>query len=183
MNPNNLPYRFRQEACREYANHISGILAEFPRVVVFSPLNVETFSCRLRDAMKSLVTYRWAFYKNLPALVQNHPYIRVAIRGSNVIAGGKQEVRAWVDANEISKGTDDSTPTTKSPLGLDVKNPDQKTLEALFYLHHARILTLPTIISFDGLLDLDKFTHTIPEWEQNYDIAIVPDGDKSYRVL
>ena len=57
----NLPYRFRESSFRRFEPHINDIVNCFPGPITIdpTPLSQVTFSCRLRDAMKSLSLNRW----------------------------------------------------------------------------------------------------------------------------
>ncbi len=182
MKPLSLPYRFREETVRRYAEAISRIVQVYPMVSVFCPLNAETFSCRLRDSMKSLATHQWGFFPNLEGFLRAYPDISVAIREDSVIAGGKQEVRQW-QKSETSKGCtalyEIPSTTAKPPPGLSVVNPSDPILESLFHLHHCRILVVPTTLVFDD----DIFESSIEKWESSYDIAIERLEPRKFLVL
>ena len=66
MNPtntNNLPSRLKESSFRRYENTIQHAITEFPEVIIYKEndlgISCSTFASRLRDAMASLVMYRW----------------------------------------------------------------------------------------------------------------------------
>lgn len=172
----NLPYRLRESAFRIYEPDIAQVVQKYPSLQVFTPKNVETFSNRLRDAMRSLWENRWSCSWH-PDFVRIYPRLIVAIRGSFVLVGTRGEVQLY-DSEEPRNVI--NTPPVPPLL---ISNPDQRSLEGLFTLHHNRLFSSPTRLHFD---DPIEFVTTIPKWEENYDIAITPveSGDgKTFDVL
>lgn len=162
MGTTNLAYRFRETSVRRYEKHIADIITRYPAVVVFEPANVETFSCRLRDAIKSFSEHHWPS-KTIDPDKLTQP-IRVAIRGSKVIAGGPNEVLEWGDSPEATE------PSATERSSLVITNPDNVAIQSLMDLHHKRLLTTPTIVRFT---DAQKaaFFQSI-KWEEQFDVVV-----------
>ena len=85
-----LPYRFREQSFRRFEPHINDIVNCFPEPIVIdpSPLSQVTFSCRLRDAIKSLSENRWPTDINMERFDIIYPNI--------VVCEGLGEVRVVV---------------------------------------------------------------------------------------
>lgn len=58
-----LPLRFRESAFRVYEPTIAAVVKAFPSPITIKPsvlgFSMETYSCRLRDAIKSFAKYHW----------------------------------------------------------------------------------------------------------------------------
>ena len=171
----NLPYRLREGAFRFYQADITKIVLNFPEVQVFHPSNVETFSNRLRDAMKSLHENKWLYeYTNL--FVKSYPEIRVSIRNTSVIAGGKDHIRTYDRGLDPKVNQEAPKPVSQ----IVIQNADDQSLDGLFRLHHNRLLTSQTRLRFD---DPKEFLASIPKWEASYDIAIEQVTPNEFNVL
>ena len=167
MNEPNLPYRFRESAFRNYENMIAVIMSHYPNVYWFTPSNVETFSCRLRDAMNSWRENKWTSDLNLHEFCKMQ--IRVAIRGSRVIVGHPDAVKATF-RDPLPSGIH------QEPAHLVVTNPSDPDLLALLQLHHSRILTNPTLIHFDHPFSPEPY-------EQKFDVAFEKTGEGEWKVI
>ena len=159
MNPSTpiLPHRFREDSFRRYERFISQVVHEYPNPVTFTPSNSETFSCRMRDAMKSLATNHWDC-SFLPEFKNVYPDLVVSQQGGDVVIGPRNRVRDQ-KLNE---------PQVKAPSGLFIPDANLILLQSVCVLHHYKILTLPSIVTVI-YLDLE---HVINDLLANYDIAI-----------
>jgi hypothetical protein len=90
----NLAYRFRESTFRQYETHIHEVVDRYPDVVMFKPPNLETFSCRFRDSMKSLVENGWETSIDIGKLLASYNQIAVSIRGDIVLIGNRTSLRA-----------------------------------------------------------------------------------------
>lgn len=173
MAESQLAYRFREANARKYETQIARIVEQFPHVVVFHPENVETFSCRLRDAIRSFRENKWPTTIDLERLTSIR--LQVVIRARVVLAGSKEEIGNWTGETPTR---DILPPPQSSPQGV-ITNPDERALESLMELHHQRILTTPTLVRIDSR-PFDK-----AHWEARYDVSIEPvEGEQnSYKIL
>jgi hypothetical protein len=137
----NQPYRFSQRSCERFTPHIRTIAAKYPHLCTFETgdLSVETFSCRLRDAMKALVQCKW-FIKDfdLSKFDDIHRDLQVGIRDNYVIVGSRGSLQ-----NTKTLTCDEVSPKNH---GIQVVDPPDDILTALCILHQANILTQPTKI-------------------------------------
>lgn len=176
----NLAYRFREDTARNYESYITSLLAGWPDVLVCSPAcSVETFSCRLRDAIRSFRENRWRPRHFALADLDAIGDVVVAIRGSNVVVGTKEALLAWDTVRDTTTLMD--AKTTKppgSPVHI-IENPSQSALEALMRLHHERILTTPSHVHVDKSEDFGDVDY----WQHNYDVSIETMGNGNYRIL
>lgn len=151
-----LPYRFREQQFRRYEEVIDQIVAVYPGRIEFNPssfnLSPETFSCRLRDAVRSLSLYHWPTKIDVEKFQAIHQEIMVSVGPTGkVSAGGKQ-----IDIL--------SAPTPGLVVDA-IQTPDIfRVLDALVILHHAKVLTVPTKV-----VGLEK--DFIPSF-QGWDVAV-----------
>lgn len=167
-----LPHRFRESSFRNYEGAIDTVVKAWPFAYSFVPDNVETFSCRLRDAMTSLREHRWSTYIDMVKFLQIHSSIRVAIKPNGSVRCGPREI-------DHRSGAPVEEPKTQFPTSGQsvITDPDIRAIESLMYLHHTRILTTPSLIQFtEGEFDPSK-------WEENYDVAIESLGEGKFKVL
>ena len=94
-----LPHRFREESFRRYEPIIAAIVSAHPEICTFNTvtynLSPVTFSCRLRDAMKSFATYQWASCINFERFIKIHHDIVVSeSRDVGIVrVGGKSKIK------------------------------------------------------------------------------------------
>lgn len=176
MNQNQLPYRFREKTFRQYEQSLRIIISNYPRGSIFRPTNVETFSCRLRDAMTSLLTYGW----DTDLLIANVRKIKEEMVVSIRRSANTNENTVWVGLP-----TDDFVDivhmkeTSTNDQNETIVNPSTEALNAIMVLHHERISTKASRISFTSPFTINK-----EFWESRYDVAIEgPDEKNIWTVL
>lgn len=169
MDKSNLPYRFREATFRQFEVSIAEVIHNFPGVSTFNPMNVETFSCRLRDSIRSLAENSWKTVKiDIPKFLSVWKDISVGIRGNHVIAGSKESIKTfdYAEVHDIRH--------QKGPVLVAIGTRDQ--LRALFLLHSERVFTEPHKFevspSVDPTLDQD-----------NFDIVLEKDDSGIYTIL
>lgn len=93
----NLPSRLREPAFKRYEEAIQSIVARFPEVTVFDKGNLVTFSARLRDAMASLVLYRWTTDKvDMDKFDEHYPQIKVShVMPDRVVVGSAENIKRY----------------------------------------------------------------------------------------
>lgn len=167
------PFRYRESTFRNYEAAIRQIVEAYPKAVTFTPRSVETFSCRLRDSMKSLFIYGWQTNVDTEKFGRCHDGIVVAIRDHEVIAGSLKAIR------EAKPSTD------QPPKGFTIEkvfetltDPAPDLLEATLVLHHYRLKVNPTTVKFTTHRDLRSEGH-----EMRYDVAIEQKEDGSFLIL
>lgn len=166
-----LPYRFREPAFRKYEADLARVVQNFPTpVTIVGPPSTETYSCRFRDAVQSLFDNRWVTSIDMNRFLTCYPYIKVAIRGGDIVIGDKQSVK------EIPT----LQPSIVKTVSFDYEeliDPDIDLLKATIVMHHHRLKVTPTLIKFSVKRDLKS-----EGWEDNFDIAIEPTSD-GFKIL
>jgi hypothetical protein len=160
-------YRFSYRSCIRFTAHIRTIVEKFPALSTFDPqgLSVETFSCRLRDAMTALSRGQWGIKDfDTEKFLAIYPLVKVGIRDKFVIAGHKDSLKhaPLILDKELSVG---------ALSNVEVKQPTNEILTALCILHHNRILTQPTKI----------FGDVSSEIVAKYDVVLQDEG--TYKLL
>lgn len=170
-----LPYRFREAAFKRYEGVIASVVAAYPACVDFKPreefgLSPTTFSCRLRDAMRSAIDNKWPTSRfDLMRLMQIHDDIQVAERNDVVKVGSKEQVR---EAAPLQVDVEAYKAATSSPIEL--LNDAEKVF--LCRLIIKGVLATPLIVH--GLTEID--TECL---QQTFDLAIIPNKDGSHTIL
>ena len=145
----------------------------WPSITVFSPPNVETFSCRLRDAIRSLCENRWTTKISIAALESIRGHVIVSIVDGKVHVGDKHSVYG----ERTHYFPIDQTPQEEpEPI---LMSPSPAVLDAILLLHHHGFLKVPTRLKLNDaiaepLIDL---------WQQKYDIAVERNEDGTITIL
>lgn len=179
-----LPHRFREAQFRRYEPIIKLIVDHYPTVQQFKPnLSPETFSCRLRDAMRSFLDLKWPSDKiNHHRFRELYPHIVVAQRivgdDTLILAGGRVEIKKpplsppfVVEQLQHSRADLENSPNGQQGLTIASSDASPDVIRALALLHHSRILTEPTIIK--TILDPEE----INGLKGMFDIAIEVEKD------
>lgn len=163
-----LPHRFRESSFRKYEHIIGTIVRHFPTVLEHhfdgSPV---TFTCRLRDAMKSFLDNKWTSQVvDYEAFKHIYGDIVVSEHEGRVFTGSRESIKNRHVATDLSKlhAHIADAPTQAIPR-LVVH--DISTLEALCVLLSARTLTGPYTLEGIRLEATD-----VQRLEQFYDVAI-----------
>jgi hypothetical protein len=168
---NPLPYRFREQSFRRYEQVIRQITESFPVPLVIDPaahnLSPVTFSCRLRDAIKSHSRYRWA------VRWEDEKFHRIA----NDIVVSERDGKLHVGSRETLKGSVQAFVPPSAPastVALAVTSDLEKKL--LVFLAVARALA--------GTLRVSGFTEAdVAHYEANYDCSFVTNPDGTHTLL
>jgi hypothetical protein len=164
----NLPYRFRESTFRLYEGCIIDILSNWPDATGFKPANVETFRCRLRDSVRSILDHNWPSEIDLKKLFEISPLYQVSIMKETVWVGTKEAIQR---ANGMFS---QRTPVAEHNI---INNPSPEAIEAIMVLHHQRVFDRPTLIRMDTPYDMKQ-------WEVKYDVAIDgPDVNNIWTIL
>ena len=135
-----IPQRFSETAFRRYEGVIRMTLNAYPQPSVFdpSPLSSETFSHRLRDAMTSLLLYKWTTDIDLDRFAQlrDKLVVRIAPEGHILVCGADQTTVG----KPVTRLDDDRTEQT-----LRVNEPADEVIQALVTLLHHRVLRTTTL--------------------------------------
>lgn len=115
-----LPHRFRERQFRTYEPYITQIVNRFPQVSIFGMHEIGassvTFSCRLRDAIRSLKDNKWtttvpdSFWDIEPSLI-------VSDRGKEVWVGDKAALSVRGTVTGIPEAT--SRPAEGQPTRIE----------------------------------------------------------------
>jgi len=168
-----LPYRFRETSFRNYENEIDAVVKAYPEHVFFRPANCETFACRLRDAMTSLLEHAWLTKIDLERLRQYRADIAVSIRVDGSVCVGPRGKAPSVTTTTMTNLTQQTVEA--------IANPSPEALEAIMVLHHTRQKQTPTYVRYDyPEADLQGYKGY---WESRYDVAIEITTDKMLKIL
>lgn len=164
-NLTNLPLRFSEASFRRYERHIHAIVINFPRPVSFRPesASLETFSCRLRDAITSHITYKWPSSIDPVELSTIRGKIVVQQREGMVVVGPRKTTDAPVEEVKADAGVPGTFPFT-------VENPSLVELHAFATLLGNRRISGPVKL-------INASTADIGEVLKAYDVQVVEEGD------
>jgi len=174
----NLPWRFRESSFRKYEQSIASIVKSWPLPVVFHPTSSpETFSCRLRDAIKSLREHQWPTTILMSQFFAICDEIVVGVRGDTVIAGPES---VFNTRNQL----DLFGPVEQSRFTFvnQLEATNFPMLEWLAKGFHERFLVEPIEIVVSQLDPL-RLPKIIVELQEHYDVAIEREGDSVIRML
>lgn len=173
MQNTNLPYRYSERHFRRYEPSIAVIVRQWPMVTVLdpSPLALETFSCRLRDAIKSMRDNQWSS-KDISTM----KFVQIVdeITISTVAHPGKVSVGPYDVLRKLVPVGKPIEPNPES-LGqavpiINLVDPDKELIEAVLVLHHHRILVEPSVLT------TKRFD--VVEESSRFDIVVEKDGDR-----
>ncbi|SRR6266436_453656 len=172
---NKLPYRFREVAFRRYEPILKLVLERFPAPFSLKPEgSIETFTCRFRDAMKSLLKYQWPTNLPMAKFVQCVDAIVVSIQGDLVVIGNSETIKPTTILGQ--PWTPASTEPTALPLG--VTTPLWNVIEAICLLHDHRLLKT------SSFLHKCEFSLTaLKQLENQYDVFIEQIADREFKIL
>jgi hypothetical protein len=164
-----ISYRFRESAFRDFERNIAQAINSFPSVVHHDLRGYSsvTFSCRLRDAMKSYETYCWpSELIDRAAFLSIYPRLQVADRGSYVVSGSREELKA-------SNAQPISAVKSSAVEPFDIGSPTDYKLIA--WLAHYELFNRPLKIK----LTIEQFEHL----NEFYDINLTANNDGTYTIL
>lgn len=168
--PPQVPPHLSEQVFRQYEKQIHTIITSYPRSVSFKPENVslETFSCRLRDAMRSHITYQWPSAVDPQQLKTVRANLVVLKRDGMVIVRSKDDTSDKQTGVIASQDTAGEVPYVCENLTL-------AELHAFATLLGGRRITGPVkVVGADPL--------HLSEIEEHYDIAINRDN-KDYVLI
>lgn len=143
-----LTYRYSERHFKRYEAHIATIVRQWPAVSVFDPttLSLETFSCRLRDAMKSLHDNQWTSSVDAMKFVQIADDITVSTSShpGKVAVGPRDKLRKLVPLGRSVEA--EPAPQTLTVPAINLINPPVDTIIATLVFHRDRILVEPSVI-------------------------------------
>lgn len=165
-----LPPRYREATFRQYEPYIAQVLEAYPLAATFEPLktqwSLETFTCRLRDAMKSFKEHAWASsIVDHPRFAEIQPYLTVSQKGTKVIVGTKAAIRTGQVAESRIAGS------PKGPITLPQPIVDVEMLKVLCHLASAGALASPLRIFLRDPQWIAKMYDSF-----DVDFAAEPDG-------
>ena len=164
-----VPVHLSERVFRRYESMIAQVVRNFPNATTFqhAPLSINTFTCRLRDAIKSVLTYHWPTPIDITLLEQIRPSLIVREQNGLVWAG----LRTNNSENGIA--TEGTTPAPKAQE-LILTNPNLRDLYAIAHLLSERKLSGPVILINANHVDIDQVT------AQPFDVAFREEGDRIY---
>lgn len=160
-----IPSRLSARAVARYEQHINAICAAWPGPVVFEPHgSIDTFSNRLRDAIRAQTRHHWSETID-PKFYEVKDQIVVATRDGRVVAGSRAAL------------SNKSTPTEATQTGT-VENPGTSVVRAYALLMHHR---LHGPVMFDKVSqDVEAVLNSLDE---EYDISIEYQNDGKILML
>jgi hypothetical protein len=133
-----------EKVFRSYEDHILTILKNFPQPTHFFPasLAVTTFSCRLRDAINSIIEFNWTspvdvsrlkevWSKELEIVYQTNPPTVIARKKPTKLA------KAAAQSLDVEVGEE-------SLYLCELKEPTRNVVHALAILYSEQVLTKPS---------------------------------------
>lgn len=163
--------RFSELAFRRYEATIAAIVQQWPSALIFSPapLSVETFSCRLRDAIKSHQTHQWPSKSvNLMKFIQIADDIVVSTTanpGKITVAPATYFAKCKQIDFTLEKAQ--AEPQTNVPH-IRLENPTPDLIGAVILMHHYGIFSEPSMI---------KTPIDITHYSTTHNIEIAKDGE------
>lgn len=182
---NQLPHRFRESAFRQYEAIIAAVVKGYPNALSFNPglykLSSVTFSCRLRDAIKSWNTHHWP-----TSSFDKDQFDRAFLGGicvsehhdtATVSVGSKASIR--VKTNRVlSISAASGVEQSKGTAPVDVGQIGEQDIVLLAILAERRALSCEVHFSFVG------DSKVIPPISQSYDCSIESLGkNNKYSIL
>lgn len=164
-----LPHRFRESSFRAYEPYIAQVVKAFPSPITIRPstigLSPVTFSCRFRDAIRSLAKHNWQTVDiNMDKFKLCHEQIGVSESGD----AGMLTIGDRKNLKKTSEGLQTPKAICDSPYGLILDPPtsgNDIALHTVCILAHERLLTQAIQIK-----NVTLEQKTI--YEQQYDVSI-----------
>lgn len=144
---NTLPSRLSERAFRSYEDAIAIIVERWPSVTIFPPGKraPRTFEARLRDAIASLLSYRWPTDRvDVPALVALRPELSIRLHDGKIYAGPRSVLRDIAKAKTITEPTAYTDMFSAEPVSVDVSSREDFLL--LCRLAHMRAFSGPLLV-------------------------------------
>ena len=147
-----IPHRFRYSSFKEYEPCIVTILERYPEVAIFDPRQakppkaIDTFTCRLRDAMKAYIEYRYPSEKiDYHRFCEIRKELQVSQRRGLVFVGTHTALRAL----EVTNATTEYVAPTPTGVQLPFEwnydlTPGEVT--TLMRAAHNRLLSRPIVL-------------------------------------
>lgn len=157
--------RLLEENFRRYEKAIAHVLANWPTKVTFNPapFSVETFACRLRDAMKSMIDYEWkSTLVDLEKLKKLRPLL--AVVSEELVVAVQQKKK---DAPEpVSAGK----PVKESEVVVPEHLVTKEVVDSFACLLHHRLLSFAVIFPTTGVGAEEMVLETLTKW----DVGVIP---------
>ena len=201
-NKTNLPSRLRESTFHAYEYHIQAAVACFPEVYVVQSVtgSLATFSARFRDAMASLVMYRWTSeLVNMDKFDEAYAMIRTShVMPDRVVIGSSEKIKEYyaeqnlppsqfecftpLASAKLSVTSSEPTPTSAiaSDCGSVAVSLSQDThdkgveLKLLAGLAALRLLLSPVEIAIDA----EQASYL----EENFDVVLIKVEDNKYTM-
>jgi hypothetical protein len=165
---NQIPQRFRENAFRRYEKTIATFIELAPSDLIFEPRELdvafETAQQRLRDAIRSLYTYKWTSQVNMAKFLELYPHIKVGTAPGEYCA----RVRVYLESNKPVAQIETKT----TDLDLKVETDSEELIDAMAVLIHYGILR--SVFITTTLTD-DAFQALIPH-KYTTDVTKQPGG-------
>lgn len=164
----NLPHRFRESAFRTYEQSIARAVDTYPEVYIHNTgdLTTTTFSCRMRDAITSLVEHGWpTHHVNIVKLSECFRLLKVAEHEGKVLTGSYDKIKGYRLALKVTGPEED--PHDAPPVVYTV--PDLETAKIICELSQHRALRTMKLFG----INLDTATWLM----NNYDVLLEPTTD------
>lgn len=174
-----LPYRFKETTFREYEKVILVVLSSWPKASKFWPAHYEksmaTFSCRLRDAMRSFVDNRWEStipYEQFKLL--HEAGIKVSERtDGSILVGTQKAIDNYVNSTDNGVPRNQPLPEADPNFRLDMSLPSDQLLATMSQSRKVA----PRIV----LVNISE--EKVEELQRNFDIAIDKNEDGTFTLI
>jgi hypothetical protein len=175
---NDIPHRFRETSFRDYEPFIASIVQAYPNAVkaipkLFNKAQV-TFSCRLRDAIKSYKDNHWSSYIDRVRFDSIVDSIVVSERNDgSVLSGSKEGIERYLNiGTEVPRSFPLQSEQDESFV-IDVSKPSKVLIAELSQAHK-----LSPRLLIQGLT-----SEEVDELESNYDIGINKNENGSFTLI
>jgi hypothetical protein len=165
--------RFRVTAWQRYEPHVETAVNNYPSAIILdpTPFTVNTFSNRLRDAMKAFLKYDYPTYiqnDNLKDIVSK---LVVSIKDNTIVLGPREALRKTVKQTQV--GTLVHAEVMQNEDVVD--NPGVKVLEAFALLLSYQYIEQVNLANIK-MADVEHLS-------QSYDIEIIENDNGTITIL
>lgn len=137
-----VPFHKSERMFRRYEQHIFQFTIHYPKVIGFDPMPLActTFSCRLRDAIASVLEYNWPTCLDVARLREIWPLSSVRVGPDGFVYIGPNDVK---EAGPLSAAGHQIDVNKKDDFAFDVDNPPLSVLIAFCVLLENKVLKRP----------------------------------------
>ena len=167
MNQHSPPYHKSERMFRRYEEHIQKVVFDYPKACNFdpSPLSIETFKCRFRDAAASLIEYNWTTSIDISRLVEIRKTWAVGESAGLVIVCPENQLQELKKAGRAVEGN----PQGRDKFAFMLDAPEPPVLLATVILLDQKLLKNPVHVK-----NINR--ETLQKLSEKYDIGVSDDA-------